>query len=100
MNDNQQEYYAFEHRTYEGKTYYTRVSGDDRWSDVLEDFVRFLEGIYKYNIKDQIRLQQPAWVGLNSEYDMGDPWINHYFEIDTEEEEEDNEDSSHPGLSD
>ena len=97
MNDNQQEYYAFEHRDYEGKTYYTRVSGDDRWSDVLEDFVRFLEGIYKYNIKDQIRLQKPAWVDLDPDNEIDDPWRDHYFEIDTDEEEEQNdEDSSHP----
>ena len=100
MNDDVQEYYAFEHRNYDGKTYYTRVSGDDRWTDVLEDFVKFLEGIYKYNIKDQIRLKQPAWVGLDPEYDMDDPWINHYFEIDNDEEDEADENSSHPGLSD
>lgn len=99
MSDNQYEdYFAFEHQNFEGKKYYTKVSGDDRWSDVLEDFVRFLEGIYKYNIKDQIRLQQPAWVGLDSDYDMDDPWINHYFEIDEEEEADEN--SGHPGLSD
>ena len=101
MNDNNEEYFAFEHRDYDGKKYYTRVSGDDRWSDVLEDFVRFLEGIYKYNIKDSIRLKQPPWVGFDSELDMTDPWINHYFEIDEDDEEEEiNEDSGHPGLSD
>ena len=100
MNDNQQEYYAFEHRDYDGKVIYTRVSGDECWPSVLEDFVRFLESIYKYNIKDQIRLQKPDWLDLDTENDIYDPWRDHYFEIDTEEEEEDNEDSSHPGLSD
>lgn len=100
-DDNREPYFAFEHRDYDGKTIYTRVSGDDRWSDVLEDFVRFLEGIYKYNIKDQIRLEKPAWYGLDSELDMADPWHYHYFEIDTEtEEDEPDEDFSHPGLSD
>lgn len=99
MNDDVREYFAFEHRDFDGKTFYTKVSGDDRWSDVLEDFVRFLEGIYKYNIKDNIRLEKPVWANLDDELDIGDPWINHYFEIDTEEEEAD-EDSSHPGLSD
>ncbi len=100
MNDNQQEYYAFEHRDYDGKVIYTRVSGDDRWPSVLEDFVRFLEGIYKYNIKDQIRLEKPFWVDFDTENEIYDPWRDHYFEIDTEEEEQDDEDSSHPGLSD
>lgn len=95
MNDKIEEYFAFEHRNIDGKVYYTRVSGDERWPDVLEDFVRFLEGIYKYNIKDQIRLQQPFYVGMDDEVDMLDPWIHHYFEIDTsEEEEQDDEDSS------
>ena len=98
MNDEQQEYYAFEHRDFDGKIIYTKVIGNDRWSDVLEDFVRFLEGIYKYNIKDQIRLQKPDWVDLDTEKDIYDPWSNHYFEIDIEEEET-NEDSSDPGLS-
>lgn len=101
MNDDVREYFAFEHRDYDGKVFYTRVSGDDRWSDVLEDFVRFLEGIYKYNIKDKIRLEKPAWFGLDPEIDMGDPWQYHYFEIDTDEEEEPtDEDSSPAGLSD
>ena len=70
MNDERQEYYAFEYRNEEGKIFYTRVSGDDRWPDVLEDFVRFLEGIYKYNIKDKIRLEKPVWVNLDDEVDM------------------------------
>ena len=87
MTDNNEEYFAFEHQNYDGKKYYTRVSGDGRWPDVLEDFVRFLEGIYKYNIKDQIRLEKPFWVGLDTDNEIYDPWSNHYFEIDTEEEE-------------
>ena len=99
MTADNEEYFAFEHRDGDGKKYYTRVTGNDQWPDVLEDFVRFLEGIYKYNIKDQIRLQQPPWLDFMDNYDMWDPWINHYFEIDTKEEEAD-EDSSHPGLSD
>ena len=98
MNDEQQEYYAFEHRDSDGKITYTRVTGNDRWPDVLEDFVRFLEGIYKYNIKDHIRLEKPCWVDLDTDNEIYDPWSNHYFEIDIEEEET-NEDSSDPGLS-
>ena len=98
IGNQHEEYFAFEHRNFDGKTHYTKVSGDDRWSDVLEDFVRFLEGIYKYNIKDSIRLKQPSWVGYDSYLDMADPWINHYFEIDDSdehvEEEEINEDFS------
>lgn len=105
MNDDVKEsYYAFEYRDYDGKTIYTRVSGNDRWTDVLEDFVRFLEGIYKYGIKDQIRLEKPAWADFMSEHDIYDPWQDHYFEIDNNEgnneEDEEDEDSSHPGLSD
>lgn len=99
MSVDNEEYFAFEHRDEDGKKYYTRVTGNDRWPDVLEDFVRFLESIYKYNIKDQIRLQQPLWFDFMDTYDMYDPWINHYFEIDNEEEETD-EDSSRAGLPD
>lgn len=94
MNDKQQEYFAFEHRNYEGKVFYTRVSGDERWPDVLEDFVRFLEGIYKYNIKDQIRLEKPFWVDFDTENEIYDPWRDHYFEIDTDEEEVETDEDS------
>ena len=98
MTDNNEEYFAFEYRDEDGKKYYTRVTGNYLWSDVLEDFVRFLEGIYKYNIKDQIRLQQPPWLDFRDNYDMWDPWINHYFEIDEDDEEEEiNEDSCNSG---
>lgn len=105
MNDDMREYFAFEHRDYNGKVFYYKVSGDDRWAYVLEDFVRFLEGIYKYNIKDKIRLKKPGWFGLDPEVDMMDPWQYHYFEIDTEdkpdgEEELTDEDFGNPGLSD
>lgn len=81
MSDDVKEYFAFEHQTYEGKIYYTKVSGDECWPDVLEDFVRFLESIYKYNIKDHIRLEKPAWADLDTENEIYDPWQNHYFEI-------------------
>lgn len=104
MNDDVKEsYFAFEYRDDDGKTYYTRVTGNDRWTDVLEDFVRFLEGIYKYGIKDQIRLEKPLWADFRDEYGYYDPWQDHYFEIDNNEgnneEDEEDEDSSHPGLS-
>lgn len=92
MNDEQQEYYAFEHCDSSGKIISTRVTGNERWSDVLEDFVRFLEGIYKYNIKDHIRLEKPFWVDLDTYNEIYDPWSNHYFEIDIEEEEEETND--------
>lgn len=96
MTDNNESYYAFEHRDYDGKTIYTRVTSQDRWSDVLEDFVRFLEGIYKYGIKDKIRLEKPVWADLMSEHDIYDPWQDHYFEIDNDEgnNEEDEEDEN------
>ena len=87
MTDNNESYFSFEYRDYDGKTTYTRVSGVDRWSDVLEDFVRFLEGIYKYGIKDQIRLEKPVWAYLRDEYGLYDPWQDHYFEIDNDEED-------------
>ena len=106
--DNKEPYFAFEHRDYDGKTTYTRVTAADRWPDVLEDFVRFLEGLYKYNIKDQILIQKPIWAGLTNSIDLYDPWADHYYVVDEEdedeetecnEEEETDEDSSHPGLS-
>ncbi len=91
------DYFGFEHVDYDGKRYYMQVSGLDRWSDVLEDFVRFLESLYKYNIKDQIRIKAPEWLrNTDDEMDWYDPWVNHYFYPNDDDDEQDEE--IKPGL--
>lgn len=91
------DYFGFEYVDYDGKRYYLQVSGLDRWSDVLEDFVRFLESLYKYNIKDKIRIQEPAWVKYSTETEINwnDPWVNHYFYPEDEDEQDE---EIKPGL--
>lgn len=91
------EYYGFEFKDCEGKVYKTRIeTGDHTWNEVLNDFVKFLEGVYGYDIQSKIKVQEPMWLKWDTEglwKWTGPRWTK-------EEDEEYDENSDYPGLSD
>ena len=99
--------YGFVYVDCDGKTYKKEISTEGcTWTECLNDYVRFLESVFQYNIMDNVRLKEPVWLSHMHQSDPYylDPWTGEYFvdepaEVD-QQEEEDNEDFGNPGLSD
>lgn len=83
--------YSFSYTDDDGKTWTLDIQeSGDTWSEMLNDFVKFMESIYDYPIKPKIRLKAPIWIEfMDSSYHEYDPWENNYWYPD--ESEEDNE---------
>ena len=84
------EYYGFEYSDCDGKVYKTKIKNNDNtWHEVLEDFVNFLQTVYKYDIKSQVRVQEPMWFEHLNEWQRQDyqGWQGEYFVKDDEEED-------------
>ena len=64
------------------------------WHECLNDYVRFLETIYGYNIMDQVRIKEPMWLATMYEHhhDYLDPWTGQYFNDDDDNKEVGNDD--------
>ncbi len=78
MNDNT--IYGFAYRDCDGKQYKHEVTVEEvTWPEVLDDFVNFLQGVYGYDIKSQIRIEQPKYC-INDQ-----AWQGEYFTKDEEE---------------
>ena len=91
--------YGFVYVDCDGKTYKKEISTEGcTWMECMNDYVRFLESIFQYNIMDNVRLREPVYLSSMYEHysDYLDPWTGEYFV----EQEEDNEDFGNPGLSD
>ena len=100
MSDDIMQTYSFSYTDCDGKKYEKTVTTPGvTWMECMNDYVRFLESIFQYNIMDSVRLKEPVWLSSMYEHhpDYFDPWTGAYF---VEEEEEANEDISHPGLTD
>lgn len=85
------EYYGFEYSDCDGKVYKTKIeSSENTWHEVLEDFVNFLQTIYKYDIKSQVRVQEPIWFEHLNEWERYNyqGWQGEYFVKDDEEDTE------------
>lgn len=104
MNDNTMRTYSFSYTDCDGKTYEkTITTPTDTWTECMNDYVRFLESIFQYNIMDSVRLKEPVWLTSIYEHhpDYLDPWTGAYFvEQEQRTEEEQDEDFGNPGLSD
>ena len=91
--------YSFSYTDCEGKeqTKIVKTPGPT-WHECMDDYVKFLETVFGYSIRDQVRLEKPLWLGeMYSHYpDYNDPWTGEYFTT----EEETDEDFDYPGLSD
>ena len=91
--------YGFVYVDCDGKTYKKEIiTGGATWMECMNDYVRFLESIFQYNIMDSVRLKEPAYLASMYEHysDYLNPWTGEYFV----EEELNDEDIGNPGLSD
>jgi hypothetical protein len=79
--------YSFSYTDCNGKVH-TKIidTPGATWHECLDDYVKFLESVFGYTIKHQVRLEEPAW--LNTMYnrypDWCDPWTGEYFTKDVE----------------
>ena len=99
MSDDIMQTYSFTYTDCNGKKYEKTINTPDcTWMECMNDYVRFLESIFQYNIMDNVRLKEPVYLSAMKEHysDYLDPWTGEYFV----EEELDDEDTCNPGLSD
>ena len=97
--DEAMQQYGFVYVDCDGKTYKKEIiTGGATWMECMNDYVRFLESIFQYNIMNNVRLREPVYLSAMKEHysDYLDPWTGEYFV----EEELDDEDTCNPGLSD
>lgn len=80
--------YAFQYTDCEGKVYNTTIENPGpTWMEALDDYVRFLESIYKYDIRSQVRIKEPKYQHLvEDEWGYIDPWTGQYFNDDDDNE--------------
>lgn len=82
MKDDMMQSYGFTYTDCNGKVYNKTIhTPGDSWHECMDDYVKFLESIFGYAIKPQVRLEEPGW--LESMYqhhpDWLDPWTGEYF---------------------
>lgn len=80
MNDDIMQTYSFTYTDCDGKVYTKTISTPGAtWHECMDDFVKFLESVFGYPIKPQVRLGEPKWL---------DPWTGEYFVKEVKEDEE------------
>ena len=87
MNDDIMQQYGFTYTDCDGKEHTKTIkTAGCTWHECLDDYVKFLESIFGYAIKSQVRLEEPMW--LESMYahhpEWLDPWTGEYFVKDEE----------------
>lgn len=89
MNDDIIQTYSFTYTDCEGKKYEKTITTPGAtWMECLNDYVRFLESIFQYNIMKQVRIEEPAYLSAMYENfsDYIDPWTGEYFVKDEDED--------------
>jgi hypothetical protein len=79
-----------------GKTYKKEITTEGcTWMECLNDYVRFLESIFQYEIMEKVRIQEPVWMdAMYEHYPHYIPeWTGEYFSV--EEDEEDTKEDTH-----
>ena len=87
-NDNIIQTYGFTYKDCDGKTYKKEIATEGAtWSEVLNDYVRFLESVFQYDIMSKVRIKEPFWMDTMYEHypDYLDPWTGQYFSDDQED---------------
>ena len=97
MSDNYEvnQQYAFSYVDCTGKTYKKDISTEGAtWTECLNDYIRFLESVFQYEIMPNVRIKEPVWMDLMYEHypDYLDPWTGEYF---NDEDKEDTKESTH-----
>ena len=112
MSDDIMQTYSFTYTDCNGKKYEKTINTPDcTWMECMNDYVRFLESIFQYNIMDNVRLKEPVWLTSMHEHysDYIDPWTGEYFNDSDDDGKEignddlgdcEHEDFGNPGLSD
>jgi hypothetical protein len=91
MSDNYEvmQTFGFTYTDCEGKTYKKEIqTSGATWMECLNDYVRFLESIFQYEIMPKIRIEEPLWLDMMYEHypDYNDPWKGDYFVKDEDTE--------------
>ncbi len=77
--------YTFRYIDCDGKTYTSQFENPGpTWMEALDDFVGFLESVYKYDIRSKVRLSEDQEL-KNAPWSYIDPWSGEYFTKDEEE---------------
>ncbi len=86
MIDNEdQTQYTFRYIDCNGKTYTSQFEQPGpTWMECLDDFVSFLESVYKYDIRSKIRLRDDQQL-KSAPWSYIDPWSGEYFTKDEED---------------
>lgn len=106
MNDKDMQKYSFTYTDCDGKKYEKIITTPGvTWLECMNDYVRFLESVFQYNIMDNVRLKEPVYLTAMYDHysDYIDLWTGEYFvdeEQQLDEEEEDDEDIGSAGLTD
>lgn len=91
MNDNEEiaQTFGFTYVNCDGKTYKQEIATPGAtWHECMDGYVKFLETVFGYPIKPQVRLEEPKWLEIMYEHhaDWLDPWTGEYFVKEDEEE--------------
>ena len=71
--------YAFRYTDCDGKVYNTTIQQPGpTWMEALDDFVSFLESVYKYDIRSKVRLRDDQQLN-NNPWSYIDPWRGEYY---------------------
>ncbi len=82
-NDEAMQTYGFVYVDCDGKTYKKEISTlGATWMECMNDYVRFLESVFQYDIMSKVRLQEPVYLQAMYEHysDYNDPWTGQYFQ--------------------
>jgi len=87
MNDEIMQSYGFSYTDCDGKVYNKQIETPGAtWSECLNDYVRFLESVFQYEIMPNVRLKEPMYLSMmyKGYPDYLDPWTGGYFNDDEE----------------
>jgi len=94
-DDDVMQQYGFEYTSCDGKVYKKQIStAGATWHECLNDYVRFLESIFQYNIMEPVRIEKPMYLDAMFEHYPSylDPWTGAYFCDDEDGKEIGNDD--------
>lgn len=93
MGVNIEQVYSFSYTDGDGKEHTKTIKTPGAtWSECLNDYVRFLESVFGYEIMSQVRLKDNVFRRSLLEdypyYEFTDPWSGGYFVDEQDESEE------------
>lgn len=81
--------FGFSYVDCDGKKYLKEIQTPGAtWHECMDGYVKFLESVFGYPIKHQVRLEEPKWLASMYDHypDYLDPWTGEYFKDDPEDE--------------